>query len=208
MEFRGDLGIGQKAIWFQLLRLREATTAFVGALEITNRADKRTKAAGEHVGNAIVASVKDRTANGVVVRVVPDTTADTLVGMVLDNADPSAQTLTDEDNGYLPLQDTDYGHQAIRHTIGQYVNEIAHTNVLGLFWSMHQRGYHGMYHQNPHKHLNRFVAEFSHLHNELPLDAVDQMSGMMKCMDSGQLTHRRLIADRQHATRREQEMAA
>lgn len=92
MKLHRDLGIGQKAAWFLLHRLREAMTGedflfcgpveadetYVGGLEKNKHKDKRMKAAGGPIGKAIVAGVKDCCSNRVSARVVPDTKAVTL----------------------------------------------------------------------------------------------------------------------------------
>lgn len=222
MKLHRDLGIGQKAAWFLLHRLSEAMAAedfmfsgpveadetYVGGLEKNKHQHKRMKAAGGPAGKAIVAGVKDRGTGRVAARVVPDTTADTLVGVVADHAEKGALVLTDEAKGYLPLKGRGYGHKSVKHSVGQYVDGMAHTNGMESFWSMLKRGYHGTYHQISHEHLDRYVAEFSHRHNERPKDTIDQMGSLVRGMDNKRLTYEALIADGPHARRRMEELAA
>lgn len=221
MKLHRDLGIGQKAAWFLLHRLREAMGAedflftgpveadetYVGGLEKNKHKDKRMKAAGGTVGKAIVAGVKDRETNRVAARVVPDTTSRTLVGMVSDHAEKGALVLTDEAAGYLPLRRHGYGHRAVKHSVGQYVDGMAHTNGMESFWAMLKRGYHGTFHQVSPEHLDRYVAEFSHRHNERPLDTINQMGRMVTRADGKRLTYEELIANGPHARKRLEEMA-
>ena len=35
---------------------------------------------------------------------------------------------------------------AVRYSVGEYVNGMAHTNWIESFWDMLKRGYHGTYH--------------------------------------------------------------
>jgi len=222
MKLHRDLGIGQKAAWFMLHRLREAMAVddflfsgpieadetYVGGLEKNKHAHRRMKAAGGPVGKAIVAGVKDRSTKRVAARVVPDTTSDSLVGMVQDHAERGALVLTDEARGYLPLAKEGYGHRAVKHSVGQYVDGMAHTNGMESFWAMMKRWYHGTYHQISPEHLDRYVAEFSHRHNERPKDTIDQMGCLVQSMDRKRLTYEQLIANGVHARRRLEELAA
>ena len=216
MKLHRDLGIGQKAAWFLLHRLREAMgtedflmcgpveadETYVGGLEKNKHRDKRMKAAGGPVGKAIVVGVKDRCSNRISARVVPDTKADTLVGMVQDHAEMGTLVLTDEAKGYLPLRKKGYGHRSVRHSVGQYVDGMAHTNGIESFWAVLKRGYHGTYHQMSEEHLHRYVAEFQHRHNERPKDTIEQMGSMVKRMDDKRLTYEQLIADGPRARKR------
>ena len=222
MKLHRDLGIGQKAAWFLLHRLREAMAGgdplmsstleadetYVGGLERNKHAHKRMTAAGGPVGKAIVAGVRDRETGRVAARVVPDITAGTLTGMVADHATRGASVFTDEARGYLPLSRMGYGHRSVSHSTGQYVDEMAHTNGMESFWAMLKRGYHGTYHKMSEEHLHRYVAEFEHRHNERPKDTVDQMGGMVRCMDHKRLTYEQLIAGGPHARRHMEELAA
>ena len=52
------------------------------------------------------------------------------------------------------------------------------------------------------------VAEFSHRHNERPLDTIDQMGRIVTRADGKRLTYEELIASGPHARKRMDEMAA
>ena len=221
MKLHRDLGIGQKAAWFLLHRLREAMETedflmcgpveadetYVGGLEKNKHRDKRMKAAGGPVGKAIVAGVKDRCSNMVSVRVVPDTKAATLTKLISDHAELGTEVFTDEARGYLQLSRMGYSHSSVTHSVGQYVDGMAHTNGIESFWSLLKRGYHGTYHQMSHEHLHRYVAEFQHRHNERPKDTIDQMGSMVRRMDDKRLTYEQLISQGPRARKRLEEMA-
>ncbi|MCY4135310.1 MAG: IS1595 family transposase [bacterium] len=216
MKLHRDLGIGQKVAWFLLHRLREAMVGedfmfcgpveadetYVGGLEKNKHQDKRMKAAGGPSGKAIVAGVKDRETNKVAARVVADTSAPTLVGMVSDSVKRGATVFTDEAKGYLPLKRSGYGHEAVKHSVSEYVRGKARTNGMESFWAMLKRGYHGTFHHISPEHLDRYVAEFSHRHNERPLDTIDQMGRIVKGMDHKRLTYEQLLARGPHSRKR------
>ena len=54
----------------------------------------------------------------------------------------------------------EFGHEAVRHSAGEYVRGVAHVNGLESFWALFKRGYHGTYHRVSPQHLQRYVTEF------------------------------------------------
>ncbi len=152
------------------------------------------RAAGGTVGKAIVAGVKGRKTNMVRAEVV-------------ESAGAGATVFTDEWRAYTPLQRMGYAHRAVKHSVGQYVDDMAHTNSIASFWAMMKRGYHGTYYQVSPEHLHRYVAEFSGRHNQRPLDTLDQTGDMVRGGDGRQLTCQQLIANGVRAKRRMEEAA-
>ena len=65
--------------------------------------------------------------------------------------------------------------ESVKHSVGQYVDGMAHTNGIESFWSMLKRGYHGTYHRMSAKHLDRYVNEFAGRHNQRSAHTADQM---------------------------------
>ena len=88
---------------------------------------------------------------------------------------PDAMVYTDGETGYAGLPN----HEAVKHTVGEYVRGMAHTNGIESFWSMLKRGYVGTYHKMSPQHLGRYVGEFAGRHNQRPDDTVDQMAAMV-----------------------------
>ncbi len=58
-----------------------------------------------------------------------------------------------------------FDHESVKHSVGEYVDGMAHINGIESFWSMLKRGYHGTYHRMSAKHLQRYVDESSGRHN-------------------------------------------
>ncbi len=71
---------------------------------------------------------------------------------------------------------TEYNHEAVNHSAGEYVRDMAHTNGIESFWAMLKRGYQGTFHHFSEKHLDRYVEEFAGRHNIRNADTVDQMA--------------------------------
>ena len=102
-----------------------------------------------------------------------------------------ATLYTDEsyayDNG-LP------NRKAVRHSVGEYVDDQAHTNGIESFWALLKRGYYGTYHKMSDKHLPRYIGEFAGRHNARPVDTLDQMELMARGMMGKRLTFQELVA--------------
>lgn len=98
---------------------------------------------------------------------------------------------TDEHGGYRKLPRR---HQAVTHSLGEYVDGDAHTQGIESFWSMFKRGYVGTYHQMSHKHLDRYVGEFVGRHNSRPLDTIEQMRGTARGLVGKRLQYQELVS--------------
>jgi len=53
-----------------------------------------------------------------------------------------------------------YTHEAVKHSVGEYVKGMASTNGIESFWALLKRGFYGIYHQMSAIHLDRYVNEF------------------------------------------------
>ena len=142
------------------------------------------------MGKTAVAGVKDRATNHVAAQVVEHTDRRTLQGLVAEHTEPGVRIYTDEHGAYRGLPN----HETVRHSVGNYVNGMAHTNGVESFWSMLKRGYHGTYHKMSPKHLQRYVNEFSGRHNIREMDTIDQMRHVVAGLVGKRLLYRDLIA--------------
>ena len=189
MKLHRDLEMTQKTAWYLAMRIRETLIdeaermagpvevdeVYIGGLEKNKHEYKKLKAGRGAVGKTPVVGMKDRETNQVKAQVVERTDAATLQGFVVDNTDVHATVYTDEHAAYRRMGRR---HEAVKHSVGEYVRGMAHTNGVESFWSMLRRGHDGVYHHFSPKHLDRYVTEFEGRHNARPLDTEEQMSRM------------------------------
>lgn len=86
-----------------------------------------------------------------------------------------------------------FKHEAVKHSISEYVRDQAHTNGIESFWASLKRGYHGTFHHVSERHINRYVNEFSGRHNNRPADTLDQMKAIVRGLVGKRLQYRDLI---------------
>ena len=77
-------------------------------------------------------------------------TPKTLQKFVIETAATGATVYTDDAKAYKGMP---FDHESVRHSVGEYVAGMAHTNGIESFWSMLKRAHKGVYHKISAKHL-------------------------------------------------------
>ena len=209
MKLSRDIGVKQATAWFMLHRIREAwagddddqldgpaevdETYMGGKRRNMPKAKRRQLEGRGAIGKTAVVGVKDRDTNEVRAEVVDFTDGETLKGFVREHVAPGAVLYTDEAAAYKGMPEFD--HEAVNHSVGEYVDGMAHTNGIESFWSMLKRAHKGTFHKISPKHLQRYVSEFAGKHNVRDSDTIAQMRDTVARLVGRNLLYRNLIAD-------------
>lgn len=101
----------------------------------------------------------------VLAMVVPTVTAKNVREILLGNIATSARLMTDENNIYKRVGTPFASHEAVKHSLYEYVRGEAHINSAESFFSRLKRQLYGTHHAVSKKHLHRYLAEVVFKHN-------------------------------------------
>ena len=209
MKLHRDIGVTQKTAWFMLHRIRlkrgremvrayfpalsEVDETYMGGKDASTSTPKISSGlACGPVGKTAVVGAKDRKTNKVRAlrsRRQPNTDAKTLQQFVADTAAQGATASIPTTQRLIracPMIT-----RSVRHSVGEYVDGMAHTNGLESFWSMLKRAHKGTFHKiSPKRSYQRYVNEFCARHNMRDQPTIVQMRATVADMVGKRLTYK------------------
>lgn len=123
----------------------------VGGKEKNKHTHKKIRAGRGPVGKTAVIGAKQRDGK-IKAQPIERTDGLTLKTFVTQGVETMSTVYTDEHRGYLGLQGM-FEHESVKHSVGEYVRDQAHTNGIESFWDLLKRGYHGTHHQHEREAL-------------------------------------------------------
>ncbi|MER9432362.1 IS1595 family transposase [Mesorhizobium sp. M0408] len=186
-QLHRTLGVTLKTAWFISHRIREAMRdgklgplggegQVVEADEtyFGSRADKRTtRTSGEafikkgRSGPSNKRAVLGLIERGGSVRTfhVAQATKINVAELATENVARESTLYTDESRLYFDMGDHFTAHDSVKHSAGEYVRGVVHSNTIESYFSIFKRGMRGTYQHCAEKHLHRYLAEFDFRHN-------------------------------------------
>jgi len=96
---------------------------------------------------------------------IPDNWLNTIEPVVRANVARGSTVTTDEHGGYNDLHLLGLERGTVKHSLGEYVRGIHHTNTIEGHWSHFKRAVRGTHVSISSKHMWKYLAEFSYRRN-------------------------------------------
>jgi hypothetical protein len=94
--------------------------------------------------------------------------------------DKDAVINTDGHKSYVGLDKEFARHEVVKHSEGEYVRGIYHTNGIEGAFSQLRRGMYGIYIRMSAKHLQRYAHEFSYRYNTRKVNDYDRFEVLLQ----------------------------
>lgn len=187
-QLHRTLGVTLKTAWFISHRIREAMrdgkldplggegqiveadetyfgkTAEKPELRTDGKTPFKFKSRGGPSGKRAVLGLIERGGNVRTFHVAQATKVN-VAELVTDNVARESTLYTDESRLYTGMVDHFAAHESVKHSAGEYVRGVVHSNTIESYFSIFKRGMRGTYQHCAEKHLHRYLAEFDFRHN-------------------------------------------
>jgi transposase-like protein len=116
----------------------------------------------------------------------------TITKIVRENVAKETRLHTDESRLYTGSDEHFASHEAVKHSVGEYVRGDVHTNSAEGYFSIFKRGMRGIYQHCDEKHLHRYLAEYDFRYNHrvaLGYSDIDRTKLAIKGIEGKRLTY-------------------
>jgi hypothetical protein len=96
---------------------------------------------------------------------------------------------TDELHAYKTIGKDFAKHQAVNHSVGEYVRDGASTNVAESYFAQLKRSIDGTHHNISVAHLPRYLAEYDFRFSTKKLTDADRMSAIVASMGGRRISY-------------------
>lgn len=206
-----DLGLGQKAGWFLLHRIRkmlevaapeklenivEVDECYIGGKwknrSLSKRKQKKDQNGYYPTDKTPVMGFVQRDGNAALTVMGKNFNDETMKELVRKHLKKESVLITDSHLGYKGLGKEFADHQSVNHSIEEYKRGIFHTNSVEGFFSQLKRSIYGCYHQVSPKHLRNYCTETAYRYNTRKLTDTQRFNMTLLKFD-GRLTYKDLI---------------
>ena len=119
---------------------------------------------------------------------------DSVRDILVRNVSRDTTLYTDESRLYTITGREYREHHTVKHSAGEYVRGVVHTNTIENVFSVFKRGMKGVYQHCSEKHLHRYLAEFGFRYNNrvgLKVSDWERSDRILKRIEGKRLTYRR-----------------
>ena len=211
LQLARDLGIGNKAAWFMLQRLREmlqdnapewldtfveCDTTYVGG-KWKNKSHAKKKQKREMNGympdddKTPVMGLLQRDGKAIL-KVMSKDEEQSMKDVIRENVSPESVIITDSHTGFKGLENEYAGHEVVNHSEGEYVRGDIFTNSVEGFFSHLKRMIFGTYHSVSKKHLHRYCTECAFRYNTRKIKDGERFA-LLLAQTNGRLRYADLI---------------
>jgi transposase-like protein len=206
-QLHRTLKVTYKTAWFMMHRIREAMRqgglapmggankvveideTVIGRLEGSPK--QKFIGYGQQWRNVVMALVE----RGGSVRTfhIDGTTTGAMLPIIRANVLAETAIMTDEASWHRGLYKDFASHEAVNHTLKEYVRGTVTTNTVEGYFSIFKRGMKGVYQHCSEKHLHRYLAEFDFRYNHrvaLGYNDGERAALAMKGIEGKRLTYR------------------
>jgi len=202
-QLHRSLGITYKSAWFMSHRIREAMRdpVFVRQLggvgktvevDETFWGNKKRRKGLPGRGWAHKEKVFSLVERGGDVRSfhVPAVTANTLQPIMRQQIAQTTNIMSDDWAGYGGIDKEFASHEVVKHSSGEYVRGVIHTNTIENYFSILKRGLVGIFQHVGANHLKRYVGEFDFRYNNRRLSDLERSNIVLKGIAGKRLLYR------------------